>query len=250
MLLLGKSTCAGWALVLGLLSQAAQAKWALTLRPADERARACQEQVSFCYNTCGSVARTAQNFCNIRTMGWNCACADQAAERKIRRFEWPIASAECRAALAMCNDGCAARDNGSGRSACYASCTTDYPCNTAAAPASGLRVQSANDLPAGYIPPADDRDMELPIGMKLGVDAQGQGASDPGVLPKVVPRRDDAPGAAPVAGRTPRNGLPAAGRHAGAGGRADASSAPQQHEQRLLLAAAAAALLLVGATLG
>ncbi|KAJ2789990.1 hypothetical protein H4R21_006608, partial [Coemansia helicoidea] len=163
----------------------AQAKWALTQRPADERARTCQEQVSFCYNACGSVAATTTNFCNIRTMGWNCACATAAAEGRIRRYEWPVAIAECRAALTMCSDGCMAQENGSGRLACFATCATDYPCNTPSSPASSLRVQAASEQPAGYIPPVDDRDIELPIGMKLGAGAPGQAASDPGVLPRI-----------------------------------------------------------------
>ncbi|KAJ1855561.1 hypothetical protein GGH12_003305 [Coemansia sp. RSA 1822] len=184
-------------LLLALLGQTALAKWSMTQQPAEERARTCQEQVSFCYNACGTVSRTTVNFCNIRTMGWNCACEDKAAEARVRQHEWPATVAECRAALGMCNTGCAARTDGIARAACYTSCTTDYQCSTAAAPRSSLQVQSISDKPAGYIPPIDNRDIELTIGMKFDskVDDQSsrrmQKSGELGSLPKIVPKSDD-----------------------------------------------------------
>ncbi|KAJ2351916.1 hypothetical protein GGF43_003897 [Coemansia sp. RSA 2618] len=187
----------GWMLLLALLGQPALAKWAMTQQPAEERVRACQEQVSFCYNACGMVARTTVNFCNIRTMGWNCACADKAAEARVKMYEWPVAVAECRAALSMCTNGCAARTDANSRAMCFTSCTSDYQCNTAAAPRSSLHVQGANDKPNGYIPPTDNRDIELPMGMKFGSDSDDQGsqrmqkAGDLGSLPKIIPKSDD-----------------------------------------------------------
>ncbi|KAJ2786189.1 hypothetical protein H4R18_000036 [Coemansia javaensis] len=241
---LGKRICVGWAVALGLAGHGAQAKWALTQRPADERARACQEQVSFCYNSCGSVMGTTTNFCNIRTMGWDCRCASPAAEARVRSHEWPVAIAECRAALGMCTDGCLARENGAGRSACFASCTADYPCNTAAAPASSLRVMAPADKPPGYIPPVDDRDIELPIGMKLGSGSLGQGASDPGALPRVVPRDSDTRATA-AAGGNSRGGRHAPGRHGASGKQTSAAPA-----MRPAAVAAAVAALVAAAALG
>ncbi|KAJ2824087.1 hypothetical protein GGI24_003501 [Coemansia furcata] len=140
----------------------------------------------------------------MRTMGWNCACTSGAGERRIRHYEWPVAVAECRASLATCNAVCADKANGNDRVACYTSCTTDYLCNTVEAPVSSLRVQAINEKPAGYIPPTDDKDVELPIGMKFGSGASDQDdgskrqqkLSDPGTLPRIVPRDDDAPDAA------------------------------------------------------
>ncbi|KAJ2078360.1 hypothetical protein H4R24_004530 [Coemansia sp. RSA 988] len=193
-MLFGKPMLTGWAIVLTILAQIAHARWAFTQQPAEERAHACQEQVSFCYNTCGSVTRTKVNFCNIRTMGWNCACADKTDEAKVRHYEWPIAVAECRAALNMCNTGCSSHINGNERAACYTNCTVDYSCNTDAAPMSSLHVQGAEEKPAGYIQPLDDKDIELPIGMKFDSDAgssRSQDAGDLGTLPKIIPRGDD-----------------------------------------------------------
>ncbi|KAJ2487975.1 hypothetical protein EV174_000212 [Coemansia sp. RSA 2320] len=166
---------------------------------AAERAHACQEQVGFCYNICKAVVSTATNFCNMRTMGWNCACTSGAGEKKVRHYEWPIAAVECRASLNQCNGACEARPNGNDRVACYTSCSADYLCNTVEAPVSSLRVQTINEKPVGYIAPADDRDIELPVGMKFGSGASEldsdskrlQKISDPGLLPKVVPRDDD-----------------------------------------------------------
>ncbi|KAJ2891966.1 hypothetical protein GGI21_002264 [Coemansia aciculifera] len=190
------SSCA---VILAFAGHATSVKWSFTLATANERAHACQEQISFCYNTCKSVVNTATNFCNMRTMGWNCACAGGAAERKVRHYEWPIAVAECRASLATCNAVCADKTNGNDRVACYTSCTTDYLCNTVEAPVSNLRVQAINEKPAGYIPPTDDRDIDMPVGMKFGSGASDQDGgskkqqtlSDPGLLPKSVPRDDD-----------------------------------------------------------
>ncbi|KAJ2414641.1 hypothetical protein GGI10_002254 [Coemansia sp. RSA 2530] len=162
----------------------------------------------------------------MRTMGWNCACASGAGERKVRHYEWPIAVAECRASLATCNAVCAEKTNGNDRVACYTSCTTDYLCNTVEAPVSSLRVQSINEKPAGFMPPTDDKDVELPIGMKFGSGAsdQDEGSkrqqklSDPGTLPKIVPRNDDAPDAAGAGGKS-KNGGAAKGEPDGASGR-------------------------------
>ncbi|KAJ1665909.1 hypothetical protein IW140_002835 [Coemansia sp. RSA 1813] len=177
-------------------SPQASAKWAFTQQPADERARACQEQVSFCYNACGSVARTAVNFCSIQTTGWNCACNSGGGERRVRSYEWPMSVSECRAALKICNDGCTSNTSANERGSCYTSCTTDYQCNTNEAPRSSLRVNSAYDKPKGYIPPVDEKDIELTIGMKFGDSESDQGrktrhAGDPGALPKTIPKSDD-----------------------------------------------------------
>ncbi|KAJ2305529.1 hypothetical protein IWW54_005052 [Coemansia sp. RSA 2705] len=230
---------ASWVLLLSLVSQAAQARWAMTQQPAQERAHACQEQVSFCYNACGAVARTTTNFCNIRTMGWNCVCADKAAEARVRHYEWPIAGAECRAALNMCNNGCAARADAQQRATCFTSCTSDYPCNTAAAPMSSLRVQGASDKPAGFIPPTDDKDIEISIGMKFdtGDGDQGSGSrrmqksGDLGALPKTIPRDsdDDAAGRAGAGrgGSRGRDGGGSGGKD-GSGGREIVSAATKQ----------------------
>ncbi|KAJ2162163.1 hypothetical protein GGF46_000905 [Coemansia sp. RSA 552] len=184
----------GW-VAFAVLGQAVQGRWAMTQLPAEERARDCQEQVSFCYNTCGSVARTTVNFCNIRTMGWNCECSSKAAERSVHGYEWPISVSECRAALSTCNQNCAARANANERPACFTSCTVDYPCNTGAAPSSKLRVLGVNDKPAGYIPPLEDKDIELAIGMKFDLGSgdggqQAQRTGDVGSLPKIVPKDD------------------------------------------------------------
>ncbi|KAJ2747633.1 hypothetical protein GGI20_000282 [Coemansia sp. BCRC 34301] len=214
------SSCA---VILAFAGHATSIKWSFTLASADQRAHACQEQVSFCYNSCKSVANTATNFCNMRTMGWNCACASGAGERMVRHYEWPIAVAECRASLATCNAVCADKTNGNERVACYTSCTTDYLCNTVEAPVSNLRVQAVNEKPAGYIPPTDDRDIELPVGMKFGSGASEQDSgskrqqkmSDPGVLPKTVPRDDD--DAAAKAGDKGSGGGPIKGAAGGAG---------------------------------
>ncbi|KAJ2319899.1 hypothetical protein GGI00_006325, partial [Coemansia sp. RSA 2681] len=219
------SSCA---VLLAFAGHAASAKWSLTLAPADERAHACQDQISFCYNTCKSVANTATNFCNMRTMGWNCACASGAGERKVRHYEWPVAVAECRVSLATCNAVCADKSNGNERVACYTSCTTDYLCNTVEAPVSNLRVQTINEKPAGYIPPTDDRDIDMPVGMKFGSGASEQDSgskrqqklADPGLLPKIVPRDDDdAADAAKAGGGKGLGSGPIKGAADGAGGR-------------------------------
>ncbi|KAI8322421.1 hypothetical protein GQ54DRAFT_249154, partial [Martensiomyces pterosporus] len=111
--------------------------WSMTQMPAEERAHACQEQVSFCYNVCGAVASTEKNFCNIRTMGWNCVCNGKSTyERDFPEHEWPIAIAECRAALGSCNDGCASQANPNEKIRCLTTCTTDYQCSTSEAPRS------------------------------------------------------------------------------------------------------------------
>ncbi|KAJ1741577.1 hypothetical protein LPJ78_003588 [Coemansia sp. RSA 989] len=178
---------ASWLLLLSLASQTVYAKWAMTLRPAEERARACQEQVSFCYSACGSVARTNTNFCNVQTMGWDCACESKATEAKVRHYEWPMAIAECRAALNMCNDGCAASLDAQKRPLCFTSCASDYQCSTPAAPVSSLRVKSANEKPAGYVPPTDSKVVELSMGMKFGT---GNKSGDLGSLPKAIPQDD------------------------------------------------------------
>ncbi|KAJ1734797.1 hypothetical protein LPJ72_002189 [Coemansia sp. Benny D160-2] len=186
------------AIVLG--SQPASAKWAFTQQPAAERARACQEQVSFCYNACGSVAGTAVNFCNIQTTGWNCECNGGAGERNVHRYEWPMAVSECRASLATCNDSCTRNTSASERGACYTSCTANYQCNTAEAPRSSLHVKGAYDRPRGYIRPVEDKDIDLTIGMKFDDGGSEQGRSklqstgDPGALPKRIPRTDDGEG--------------------------------------------------------
>ncbi|KAJ2551442.1 hypothetical protein EV175_003692 [Coemansia sp. RSA 1933] len=189
-----------FAIAVLLGSHPASAKWAFTQQPADERARACQEQVSFCYNACGSVSRTAVNFCNIQTTGWNCACNSGGGERKVRSYEWPMSVSECRAALKTCNDGCTSNTGANERGSCYTLCTTDYQCNTNEAPRSSLRVSSAFDRPKGFIPPVDDRDIELTIGMKFSDAESDQGrktlhAGDPGALPKTIPRIDETEGA-------------------------------------------------------
>ncbi|KAJ2044876.1 hypothetical protein GGH13_009558 [Coemansia sp. S155-1] len=215
MLFTSNHALANCAVLLTIASHVASSKWSLTLVSADERAHACQEQVSFCYNVCKSVGNTATNFCNMRTMGWNCACASGAGERKIRHYEWPVSVAECRASLGICNAVCAEKTNGNERVACYTSCTTDYLCNTVEAPVSSLRVQTINEKPAGYIPPTDDKEVELPLGMKFGSGAsdQDEGSKrhaklmDPGTLPKIVPREDDAPDAARANGKSKGGGM-------------------------------------------
>ncbi|KAJ2490771.1 hypothetical protein IWW37_002874 [Coemansia sp. RSA 2050] len=161
----------------------------------------------------------------MRTMGWNCVCASGAGERKIRHYEWPVAVAECRASLATCNAVCAEKTSGNDRVACYTSCTTDYLCNTVEAPVSSLRVQTINEKPAGFMPPTDEKDVELPIGMKFGSGApdQDEGSkrqqklSDAGTLPKIVPRNDDAPDAVGTGGKSKNGG--AKGESDGASGR-------------------------------
>ncbi|KAJ1873762.1 hypothetical protein LPJ57_004895 [Coemansia sp. RSA 486] len=182
--------------------------------------------VSFCYNACRSVANTAVNFCNIRTMGWNCACSSGSGEKRVRHYEWPMEIAECHAALATCNDACMAKVNGNDRVACFTGCTTNYPCNTVEAPFSTLRVQSVFDKPTGYMPPTDNKDIELTIGMKFGADTPGmddaekrlQRTNDPGMLPKIVPRSaDDDDGNADGISGKPR-GAGAGGRDKNAGG--------------------------------
>ncbi|KAJ2588769.1 hypothetical protein H4R99_007686 [Coemansia sp. RSA 1722] len=206
--------------------QTANAKWSITQLPSSERAHVCQEQVSFCYNACRSVANTAVNFCNIRTMGWNCACSSGSGEKRVRHYEWPMEIAECHAALATCNDACMAKVNGNDRVACFTGCTTNYPCNTVEAPFSTLRVQSVFDKPTGYMPPTDNKDIELTIGMKFGADTPGmddaekrlQRTNDPGMLPKIVPRSaDDDDGNADGISGKPR-GAGAGGRDKNAGG--------------------------------
>ncbi|KAJ1880178.1 hypothetical protein LPJ66_011547 [Kickxella alabastrina] len=204
MLFFSKSNPAGYVIVAALASHAAGSKWSLTQMTAEERGRTCHEQVSFCYNSCGSVANTSVNFCNMRTMGWNCACVGGSGEKRVPHFEWPIEVAECGAALKFCNKGCIERPNDNNRGACFTTCATDYPCNTIEAPFSSLRVQNINDKPAGYMPPIDEKDVELTIGMKFGANTPGmdeadkrlQKATDPGTLPKIAPRVDDNAGAA------------------------------------------------------
>ncbi|KAI9506106.1 hypothetical protein BX070DRAFT_250006 [Coemansia spiralis] len=212
-LLSGAATAFVVALAYG--SQPVSAKWAFTQQPAAERARACQEQVSFCYNACGSVANTDVNFCNIQTTGWNCACSSGAGDRNVRHYEWPISASECRAALATCNDGCSAHTNTNERVTCFTSCATDYQCNTIEAPMSSLRVNGAYDKPSGYIPPVDDKEIELTIGMKFDGAASGQDGSnshkahrvsDPGVLPKSIPRLNNADNADDYSGANKANG--------------------------------------------
>ncbi|KAJ2722391.1 hypothetical protein GGI07_003353 [Coemansia sp. Benny D115] len=61
------------------------------------------------------------------------------------------------------------------------------------------RVHKINERPAGYMPPLEDRDIELTIGMKFGTGAPDmsdsekrlQRSNDPGVLPKIIPRSDN-----------------------------------------------------------
>ncbi|KAJ2846304.1 hypothetical protein GGI22_006286, partial [Coemansia erecta] len=70
-------------------------------------------------------------------------------------------------------------------------------CNTNEAPRSSLRVGGAHDRPKGYIPPLDDMDIELTMGMKFGESESDQGrkvahAADPGALPKTIPKLGDA----------------------------------------------------------
>ncbi|ORX67805.1 hypothetical protein DL89DRAFT_259057 [Linderina pennispora] len=171
----------------------------MTLEPADARASVCQSQVSSCYNACGSVASTIKNFCNVRTMGWNCMCMNRAAEKAVGDHEWPIATAECRAALNACNDSCAVKQDPTEKLVCFTSCTADYQCNTQSAPKSNLRVLNVNDKPKGYLPPVDDKEIGLTIGMKFGPNAPGldsssrklQNTDDPASLPKFPPSLDD-----------------------------------------------------------
>ncbi|KAJ2846871.1 hypothetical protein IWW36_004140, partial [Coemansia brasiliensis] len=120
-------------------------------------------------------------------MGWDCACESKATEAKVRHYEWPMAIAECRAALNMCNDGCAANPDAQKRPLCFTSCASDYQCSTPAAPMSSLRVKGANEKPAGYIPPTDNKVIELSMGMKFGT---GKKSGDLGSLPKAIPQDD------------------------------------------------------------
>ncbi|KAJ1723418.1 hypothetical protein LPJ53_002228 [Coemansia erecta] len=132
-------------------------------------------------------------------MGWNCACNGGSGDKRIKHYEWPVEVAECHAALSTCNGSCALKSNGNDRVACFTGCTSSYPCNTIEAPFSNLRVKSVYDKPAGYMPPLEDKDIELTIGMKFGADTPGmddadkraQKTNDPGRLPKIVPRSDD-----------------------------------------------------------
>ncbi|PIA16589.1 hypothetical protein COEREDRAFT_86971 [Coemansia reversa NRRL 1564] len=258
-MLFSKPMVVAWAIVLTPFGQSAHAGWAFTQQPAEERAHACQEQVSFCYNACESVALTRVNFCNIRTMGWNCACADKADNAKVRHYEWPIAVAECRAALNMCNTGCASHTNGNEQAACYTSCTVDYACNTATAPISALHVQAAEEKPAGYIQPLDDKDIELTIGMKFDSDADSNQSQsgDLGSLPKIIPRDGNASAAdSSDGGKGKSNGASRSnasnGRNqAGSGGRIVSASSPGQYEQQVpVMVGALLQLLLMSAFFG
>ncbi|KAJ2371195.1 hypothetical protein IW150_004703 [Coemansia sp. RSA 2607] len=131
-------------------------------------------------------------------MGWNCACSGGSGDKRVKHYEWPIEVAECHSALSICNGSCSLKNNGNDRVACFTACTSSYPCNTIEAPFSNLRVKSVYDKPAGYMPPLEDKDIELTIGMKFGADTPGmddadkhaQKSNDPGRLPKIVPRSD------------------------------------------------------------
>lgn len=248
------------AVVLAATSQVSEAKWSLTSLPADQRAQTCQEQVSFCYNACRSVSTTATNFCNIRTMGWDCACASNVRGKLVRHYEWPIAVAECRAALAMCNEGCSSRTNPIERVSCSTLCLTDYPCNTADAPKSSLRVKGINDKPAGYVPPNDDQDIELTLGMKFdaGDSSSSDGkrkprGNDPGNLPKIIPREGDSEGKDGGKGKGKGNGHIVANKGNGSGkdgrvslveGAASSAATLDQHVSFAHVAAVATLMLL------
>ncbi|KAJ1814674.1 hypothetical protein LPJ56_002955 [Coemansia sp. RSA 2599] len=179
-------------------------------------------------------------------MGWNCACSGGSGEKRVKHYEWPMEVAECHAALSVCNSACAAKANGNDRVSCFTGCTNNYPCNTVEAPFSSLRVQSVFDKPAGYMPPTDDRDIELTIGMKFGEDTPGmddaekrlQKTNDPGKLPRIVPRfgDDDSDG---NSGK-PR-GAGADGRDRGAGGSYRKNAHPAGGDGARLVSAGAGA---------
>ncbi|KAJ2610753.1 hypothetical protein H4S08_003472 [Coemansia sp. RSA 1365] len=192
-------------------------------------------------------------------MGWNCACDDKAAEAKVHHYEWPIAVAECRAALNMCNTGCASHTNGNEQAACYTSCTTDYACNTATAPMSALHVQAAEEKPAGYIQPLDDKDIELPIGMKFDpdVDSSQSQSGDLGSLPKIIPRNgNDSAAGSSNGGKGKSNGASSSNspndrNKAGSGGRiVSASSLGQYERQTPVVVVALLQLVLMSAFFG
>ncbi|KAJ1961751.1 hypothetical protein GGI12_003068 [Dipsacomyces acuminosporus] len=131
-------------------------------------------------------------------MGWDCLCKGKGIS--FPEYEWPIAVAECRAALSACTHRCTAKQDGHERAKCFTSCTADYQCSTPDAPRSSLRVHGLYDKPAGYSPPTDDADVELSIGMKFGQDLSDldakfkkmQASNDPNALPKSIPRLEDA----------------------------------------------------------
>ncbi|KAI9593122.1 hypothetical protein BDF19DRAFT_449552 [Syncephalis fuscata] len=129
---------------LALIATAAslvQAEWQITSLPIGEREGICSQNTAYCLNNCNNKA--PMNFCNAKTMGWNCGCAEKTPD--LAEASWPIVRAECRGRATDCQSTC--QKDPAKMTDCYAKCADTYQCDAGKMPASNLRVKDVSTAP-------------------------------------------------------------------------------------------------------
>ncbi|KAI8056937.1 hypothetical protein BDF22DRAFT_668598 [Syncephalis plumigaleata] len=128
-----------------LAATAAVVRAEVQLTEADEgvRANICAQNKGFCITNCGGEKKAPMNFCNPKTMAWNCGCSDKVPDLPDHR--WPIVFKECEFRSQHCETEC--QKNPPTAPQCQVKCRETYNCNEGKMPPSHLRVDDVSAVP-------------------------------------------------------------------------------------------------------